>query len=495
MIYKQDQASIQGFLEDTSNLKTGHTPGVFFPETINELASLLEGAAREERRFTIAGNGTGTTGGRIPLGDYVISMQKLDRIGEPKVLADGHAIITVQAGALLENVQKKAEQSGWFYPPDPTEKLCFIGSTIANNSSGARSFKYGPTRNHIARILIVLPQGDLLDLSRGSCMADKQGTFHFTLPHSGGVTLQRPDYRMPATSKHNAGYFSKEGMDLIDLFIGSEGTLGVIVEADLMLIAQPGAIISSLIHFSALDDLFRFVELIKDPLNGISPRAVEFFDKNSLGFLARNYHDLPEESDGAIFIELETTKQNDETALDALFTLMESCNALTDNSWIALDREEQVRLREFRHTLPLLVNEWLSRQQESKISTDMAVPAERFRELFDFYRNSCEQKGFVYIIFGHIGNAHLHLNILPENRNEFLQAKELYREFVAKALALGGTLSAEHGIGKLKAEYLVALYREEGIKEMARVKKSLDPDLILNIGNIIPVAYLESANH
>jgi len=495
MIYKHDQASIQGFLEDTSNLKTGHTPGVFFPETVDELAGLLKRDGAEPRRFTIAGNGTGTTGGRIPMGDYVISMQKLDRIDEPAVLSEKHAIMTVQAGALLENIQIKAEQSGWFYPPDPTEKLCFIGSTIANNSSGARSFKYGSTREHIARILIILPGGDRLDLSRGSCKADKQGTFHFTLPHSGAVTLQRPDYRMPATSKHNAGYFSKEGMDLIDLFIGSEGTLGVIAEADLMLIPRPASLISSLIHFGTIDDLFGFVKLLKEPENGISPRAIEFFDKNSLGLLAQKYPDLPRESEGAIFIELETTPESDEAALDTLFTLMESCNALTDNSWVALDREEQSRLREFRHTLPLLVNDWLSRQKESKLSTDMAVPGDRFRELFDFYRNSCEQEGFVYILFGHIGNEHLHLNILPRNREEFLLAKSLYRKLVEKALALGGTLSAEHGIGKLKAEYLVGLYQERGIMEMVRVKKSLDPDLILNIGNIIPAACLETENH
>jgi D-lactate dehydrogenase (cytochrome) len=495
MIYKHDQASIQGFLEDTSNLKTGHTPGVFFPETVDELSVLLQGAAKEHRRFTIAGNGTGTTGGRIPLGDYVISMQKLDRVGEPVPLSDEAAIMTVQAGALLENIQKKAEQSGWFYPPDPTEKLCFIGSTIANNSSGSRTYKYGPTRNHIARILIVLPQGDLLDLSRGSCMADENGMFHLTLPLAGELSFRRPDYRMPDTSKHNAGYYSAAGMDLIDLFIGSEGTLGVIAEADLKLIALPSSIISCLIHFSEIDDLFRFVDLIKDPANGVAARSIELFDKNSLGFLARKYPELPEKSEGAIFIEVETTPETEEQVLDGLFSQMESCNAMTDHSWVALDREEQARIREFRHALPLQVNDWLSRQHESKISTDMAVPGERFRELYDFYRSSCEQQGFVYIIFGHIGNAHVHLNILPRNREEFVRAKALYREFVGKALALGGTLSAEHGIGKLKAEYLVGLYHEEGLQEMVRVKRCLDPFLSLNIGNIIPAAYLEKEHN
>ena len=495
MIYTTDQASLQGFLEDTSNLKTGHTPGVFFPETIAELADLLQGATKEKRRFTISGNGTGTTGGRIPLGDYVISTEKLEHIGEPIKLSEKKACITVQAGALLGNVQKKVEQQGWFYAPDPTEKLCFIGSTIANNSSGARTFKYGPTRNYVSRILVVLPQGDLLDLERGRCMADDDGIFKLTLPIAGELAFERPNYAMPATSKHNAGYFSAPKMDLVDLFIGSEGTLGVIVEADLMLIPLPEAIISCLIYFTKLDDLFSFIEQLKGAENAGATRAIEFFDKHALAVLAEQYPDIPTPNEGALFIEQETTAEREEADLETLFGLMESCNAMSDESWVALDREEQARMREFRHALPLLVSEKLRKERESKISTDMAVPKGKIRELFDFYRNSCEQGGFIYIIFGHIGNEHLHLNILPRNHEEFVQAKRLYRDFVGKALALGGTLSAEHGIGKLKSEYLVEMYGESGVREMARIKQQLDPFLRLNIGNIIPAAYLNHEQH
>ena len=492
MIYKDDPDSIRGFLEDTSNLKNGHTPGVFFPETVDELAELLKSAIRERRRFTIAGNGTGTTGGRIPQGEYVISMQKLDRIGEPVPLGGDRAYITVQAGVLLETLQKKVEHSGWFYPPDPTEKLCFIGSTIANNSSGARSFKYGSTRNHIARILLILSDGEQLNLSRGVCRAGKDGLFRLTLPSGRQISFNRPEYLMPETSKHNAGYFSEAEMDLVDLFIGSEGTLGVIAEADLLLTPLPPAIISCLVYFRKIEELFGFVGQLKEPENGVTPRAIEFFDSHSLEFLAGRYPEVPSQSEGAIFFELETTAEKDEGDLDLLFALMESCNAMTDESWMALDRDEQERLREFRHALPLIVNDWLSRQHESKISTDMAVPESAFRELFDFYRSSCEQEGFVYIIFGHIGDAHVHLNILPRNREEFVRAKALYRTFVGKALELGGTLSAEHGIGKLKREYLVGMYHESGIEEMVRIKKYLDPFLLLNRGNLIPAAYLET---
>ncbi|MCF8383625.1 MAG: FAD-binding oxidoreductase [Chlorobium sp.] len=490
MIYKSDPASIEVFLTDTSNLKTGRTPGVYFPETAEETAELLRSATEGGKRFTIAGNGTGTTGGRIPEGDYVISMQKLDAIGEPMHLSENQATLTVQAGALLENVQRMVEQAGWFYPPDPTEGLCFIGSTIANNSSGARTFRYGPTREHILRILVALPEGDLLDIPRGKYLADENDLFRIELPLAGTLSFLRPQYRMPETSKHNAGYFSKAGMDLIDLFIGSEGTLGIILEADLKLIPFPRHLFSCLVYFNTLDDLFSFTARAKSAEGGVTPRVLEFFDGNSLDFLRKEYPDIPREAAGAVFFEQETTPESEESDLELWLELMESSGALVDLTWIALDREEQRRLTAFRHALPLLVNEWLNRQEESKISTDMAVPDRSFRELFDFYDSSCRKNSFTFIIFGHIGNSHVHLNILPRNREEFLRAKSLYREFVEKAIALGGTLSAEHGIGKLKSPYLAAMYGESGIREMVRIKKCFDPNLVLNIGNLIPESYL-----
>ena len=492
MIYKNDPALIQGFLEDTSNIKTGHTPGVYFPDNVTDVSKLLRESAASGKKFVIAGNGTGTTGGRIPFGDYVIAMEKLNWIEKP-VTSDGNkAIMTVGAGALLEDIQKKAESFGWLYPPDPTEKLCYIGSTIANNSSGARTYKYGPTRNHIARITVVLTSGDIVDIPRGKYCAGKDDTFHLDLPFAGALEIKVPGYNLPLTSKHNAGYYSTRDMDLIDLFIGSEGTLGVIVEADLQLIPIPEKIISCLVYFSTLDDLFHFVDNAKKKTKGVDPRALEFFDCNSLGFLRKVYPEIPANTAGAVFFEEETSQEREDETLEAWFELMERFNAMTDESWIALDVDEQRAMKAFRHELPVQVNEWLSTQAESKISTDMAVPDTSFIELYNFYRHSCENHGFRYIIFGHIGNAHVHLNILPANHDEFITAKALYHDFVEKALELGGTLSAEHGIGKLKAGYLVKMFGNDGIQEMVRIKKILDPHLVLNMGNLIPEDYYQT---
>ncbi|MCG8341426.1 MAG: FAD-binding oxidoreductase [Chlorobiales bacterium] len=492
MIYKDDPTLIQGFLEDTSNIKTGHTPGVYFPESMDDVSTLLQKSASSGKRFVISGNGTGTTGGRIPFGDHVIAMEKLDHIETPVKRERDRAIMTVGAGALLENIQKKAESHGWLYPPDPTEKLCFIGSTIANNSSGARTYKYGPTRNHIARLTVVLASGDILDIPRGKYRADQDGIFRLDLPLAGNLEFKIPDYALPRTSKHNAGYYSAPYMDLIDLFIGSEGTLGVIVEADLQLVPVPEKIIACLVYFRKLEDLLSFVENAKKKSGGVNPRALEFFDRNSLDFLRKVYPEIPAEAAGSLFFEQETAMEEEDEKLEAWLELMERSNAMTDESWVALDVDEQRAMIAFRHELPVQVNEWLSTQSKSKISTDMAVPDESFAELFKFYRDTCEQQGFRYIIFGHIGNSHVHLNILPSSHDEFMAAKALYQDFVGKALELGGTLSAEHGIGKLKSEYLARMFGRKGLQEMVRIKKTLDPNLTLNMGNIIPENYYQT---
>ena len=492
MISKQDPATVQEFLEDTSNLKSGWTPGVFFPENEEEVAGLLRDAVADGRRYTVAGNGTGTTGGRIPFGDHVIAMHRMNRVGEVEPIGYGSATIRAQAGAQLQKIQAKAAASGWFYPPDPTEKSCFIGSTVANNSSGSRSFRYGATRRHVRAIRVALPQGDIIEIRRGEHLADAEGRFSLALPLAGQLDFRRPDYGMPATSKHNAGYWTAPGMELIDLFIGSEGTLGVILEAELLLRPAPGKVFACLAWFMSEVELFDFIDRVRSDTSGVSPRALELFDRRALEFLRQRYDTIPQGVAGAVYIEEETTGEDEERCLEAWMELLEASGSPADLSWAALDAEGIARLREFRHQLPVMVNEWLSRQAETKVSTDMGVPDAQARQLYELYRDSCEAEGFTFIIFGHIGNAHLHLNILPRDRAEFDRAKALYRQLVSRVLAMGGTLSAEHGIGKLKSEYLVQMYGEHGIREMVRIKKAFDPYLVLNIGNLIPAGFYES---
>jgi D-lactate dehydrogenase (cytochrome) len=496
MIFKSDPSEIQSYLEDTSAIREGYTSGVYFAESYDEVCQILRDCNQTRTRVTLSGNGTGTTGGRIPFGGVVLAMPKLNQILSINKHSDGTGTATVQASALLYDVQQAVEAEGLLYPPDPTERFCFIGGTIANNSSGARTFKYGATRKYIERLKLALPNGDLLDIRRGEIFADKSGLLTFETQNGTHYEVPVPTYQMPNVSKHIAGYYATPKMDLIDLFIGSEGTLGVILEADLKLIPKPEHIFSGLIYFADESCLLNFVNEARrrsrqaQSPHDLSARALEYFDKHSLNFLRPKYPQIPSEAIGAIFFEHEVSQENEDTLLQAWLNLMETHHALIDHSWIALTPDEQQAIRDFRHALPAQVNEWYAKFKQRKISTDMAVPLMHFPDLMKLYQTKCEEHGFDYILFGHIGDAHLHLNILPKNSDEAQRAKTLYREFVRTAIQMGGTISAEHGVGKLKAEYLVEMFGELGIRQMARVKKALDKNLILNIGNLIPEPYL-----
>jgi D-lactate dehydrogenase (cytochrome) len=158
--------------------------------------------------------------------------------------------------------------------------------------------------------------------------------------------------------------------------------------------------------------------------------------------------------------------------------------ALSDESWFAIGVEDQKRMREFRHAVPAAVYEYISEHDQTKLGTDMAVPDGRLRELLGYYRKEFAEHSLRNIIYGHIGNNHLHANLFTRGAEEFAAAREVYFRLVEKALELGGTISAEHGVGKIKKRYLVRMYGEEGIDEMRRVKQVLDPRGILGRGTM-----------
>jgi D-lactate dehydrogenase (cytochrome) len=312
-----------------------------------------------------------------------------------------------------------------------------------------------------------------------------------------------PSYQMPLTRKNAAAYYVAPEMDVLDLFIGSEGTLGVIVEAEVKLIAKPEGLLSGVVFFASEEQLLAFVReararSLQTRGNGgrdarapsVDARALEYFDAESLKFLQHKYATIPGKAVGAIFFEQETTADNEEEMMNEWLQLLEQHHALGDESWFATNEQDQVKLREFRHALPVLMNEWFARYDQQKVSTDMAVPDEEFAGMLQFYQEALRGGDLRYTIFGHIGDNHVHVNILPRDDNEARLAREIYMKFIRRAVALGGTVSAEHGIGKLKREYLRELYGEEHLREMAALKRAFDAAGILGRGNIFSDEYV-----
>ena len=507
MLTKSQSDEIQSFLADSSHVGGGFAERVVFPETVADIADVLGAASRARTPVTVSGAGTGTVAGRIPFGGIVLATDKLNRIrqivhDDDRGHGKGRAI--AEAGVILGDLQRAVESEGLLYPPDPTERSCFLGGTVATNASGARTFKYGPTRNYVERLKIALAIGEVIDICRGELHADANDTIAIPLPSGRLIEARLPTYRMPQVRKHASGYYVAPGMDAIDLFIGSEGTLGVIVEIEVKLLPKPEGLLSGVVFFKLEAELLAFVKeardrslanrvrspTISEGLATINARALEYFDVESLRFLRQKYEKVPEEAIGAIFFEQETTFTTEDSLITEWLGLLERNQAMVDASWFATNETDQAKLREFRHALPVLMNEWFARHNQRKVSTDMAVPDEAFAGMLRFYQDSLRGGNLRYTIFGHIGDNHVHVNILPRNDDEAAKAREIYRTFIRRAVEVGGTISAEHGIGKLKREYLLELYGEDHLREMAAMKRAFDPAGILGRGNIFPEEYV-----
>jgi D-lactate dehydrogenase (cytochrome) len=529
MLTKSDQDEIQSFLSDASHMRDGRAERVVFPESAEEVAEILRAATDDQTPVTVSGAGTGTVGGRIPLNGIVLATDRLNQIRSIAHEEPGGSAVA-EAGVTLSDFQRFVESENLFYPPDPTERSCFLGGTVATNASGARTFKYGPTRNYVQRLKIVLATGDVVDLRRGELHADASGRIEIPLPSGRSIEAQLPTYQMPQTRKHASGYYVAPEMDVLDLFIGSEGTLGVVTEIEVALLPKPEGLLSGIVFFAVDENILSFVSEARDlslanrrprdgevsrlgpliekalevserqtsqpivpddPTNStIDARALEYFDSESLKFLRQKYETIPAGAVGAIFFEQETTPATEDSLMTDWLSLLEQHHALVDNSWFATNEQDQAKLREFRHALPVLMNEWFARHNQRKVSTDMSVPDEAFPGMLGFYQDALGTSELRYTIFGHIGDNHVHVNILPQNDDEATKARAIYLQFLERAAAVGGTLSAEHGIGKLKRDYLRLFYSEDHLREMAALKRALDPAGILGRGNIFSEDYL-----
>jgi FAD/FMN-containing dehydrogenase len=404
---------------------------------------------------TIAGAGTGVTGGRVPFGGWIVSLEKFNRLEVQR----GFAICG--AGVLLRDLHAAAQASGQFYPPDPTETGAAIGGNIATNASGSRSFQYGATRRWVMALRVALADGTVREFARGEAIDFDPGA----VP-------------MPDVAKNTAGYLLRPGMDWVDLFCGSEGTLGVITEARLGLLPVPKALLAGVVFFAGDEAALDAVESWPRSL-----RMLEYMDAHSLELLRARYPEMPSQAKAALLIEQELESE-DAPEMDEWIERIESSGALAEDSWFAATAADRERFRRFRHALPELVNDTVRRSGALKMNTDYAVPRARNREMLETYRRVLEAEfPGRYVIFGHIGDAHVHVNLFSDPADP-QHALDVLTGLAREAVRLGGTVSAEHGLGKRKAHLLELQYTPEQVEAMRAVKRRLDPAGILGRGTL-----------
>ena len=449
-------ADDDNYIVDASGFK-GWAETVFLPPDESAVVDILRRAGEERVPITVIGARSGLTGGGIAQGGWVISTEAFRDIQ----IDQGRA--RVGAAVTLLDLRDAAAPSRQFYAPDPTEITASIGGTIATNASGSRSFLYGSTRRHVSAIRVALMDGSVREYRRG----DK---IDFRVPH----------IPWPNTRKCTAGYPLAPEMDYIDLFCGSEGTLGIVLEAELTLLPVPEELFSAVIFFRSDEAALDAVDAWR-PIPGL--RMLEYVDRNSLDLIYSRYPEIPSDASAALLLEAEGQVNHDDWA-DRLAT----AQALTDESWFAVSPSDRERFRKLRHSLPEMVNATVIRQGFMKMGTDYAVPITRNREMLRNYRQRLETElPGRYVIYGHIGDAHAHVNMLPSSEREAAVATALLKEFAIRAVQLGGTVSAEHGLGKRKAYLLELQYAPQHIEAMMQVKRRFDPNWLLGRETLFPV--------
>ena len=474
IIRKDDQ--ILSYLEDTSNLK-GKAASVYVPDNESEVLDCIRDVLGNNSSLTLSGARTGTTGGCVPYQGSILSLEKLNRVIGIDV---EQKRIKLEAGVLLSDLEKEANKHNLSLRACPTESLASIGGAISTAASGVRGFGYGSIRRYITELTVILTTGKRLLIPRNKFFAN-QREFKFQCQGC-DYEFTLPSYSRPQV-KSQAGYFIKDNMDLIDLFIGSEGTLGVITACELSLQEIPHAVFDGLVFFSKEKKALEFVQTIKSAKDKPKPASLEFFDSHSLNLLRSSYSFIPQ-AQAAVYFEQEVSSPDlNDCLIEAWQALIEESGAF-DEAIFADTPQERKKVFELRHAVPELINEFLRAHNQLKVSSDIAVPEQHLEEMYFFYQAKAKESGLGYVNFGHIGESHLHFNFLPRNDTEYSRAKEYMVIFAKKALSLGGTISAEHGIGKIKKPYFGLMYTKEQIKEMAGLKKYFDPYCILNRDNI-----------
>jgi D-lactate dehydrogenase (cytochrome) len=511
-----DPDRLRSVSEDAAHV-AGRASALVVPASEAEVAATLRSSAS----VLPIGAQSSLTGGATPHGDLVLSTAAFNRILE---IGAGRA--RVQAGVTLAALDAALAVAGMYYPPAPTFTGACIGGTAATNAAGAATFKYGTTRDWIEAITVVLPTGDVLDIERGAVRAHTDGYFDLVLA-AGPVRVPVPHYRMPDVPKVSAGYFAAPGMDLIDLFIGAEGTLGVIVDATLRLVTPRPAWCLAFVPFADRRAALALVRTLRTAAQeawrtgdrcGLDVSAIEHMDHRCLALARADGVDRrtgvawPPDTAMALLVTLElppaTTAAQafDEIAragdTDAVATpLGRFCRALVAagvaaEAQIAVPGEQArtAQLLAFREEVPASVNRRIGRAKQDldprieKTAADAIVPFDRLEELLTLYERAFAGRGLDFAIWGHVSDGNLHPNVLARSFAEVEAGRAAILDVGRDVIRLGGSPLAEHGVGRsaVKQQLLEAMYGPQGIAEMRAVKRALDPHWKLAPGVLFP---------
>jgi len=414
---------------------------VAFPATAQEISDILRLA--NENRFSVVprGAGTGMSGGALAVqGGLVLVMTRFDRI---LAIDSDNLLAVVEPGVITGRFQEAVEEKGLFYPPDPASAaFSTLGGNVAECAGGARAVKYGVTRDYVLGLEVVLPTGEVIET---------------------GVR----------TAKGVVGY------DLTRLMVGSEGTLGIITKMVLRLLPLPQVVRTVSVTFADIHSAARTVSEVMR--SGILPRTVEYMDRAAINCVEDHLNrSMPEDAGAMLLIDVDGSAASVEATLEHVATICEKGGARRVK--VAGSREEARELWEARKA----ISPALFRLGPDKINEDIVVPRNRIPDMVEWIDDLRKRTGLKIVTFGHAGDGNIHFNIMLDRGDKELLAKaeSAIEELFKQTIALGGTISGEHGVGITKAPYIGMEIGTQAIALMKRIKALFDPNGILNPGKI-----------
>lgn len=417
---------------------------VVFPQHHDHVEALVQIALAHRVPLVARGAGSGNVGGALPVtGGIVVSFECMQRVLE---FDPDNRLIVVEAGVTAETIDTLARTAGLFYPPDPgSGAYAHIGGNLAMNAAGPRAVKYGVTRDYVLGLRAVTGAGESI---RTGCRTSK------------GVT----------------------GYDLTRLLVGSEGTLALITEATLRLLPAPEAISTLRVCFDssrhAIDAVRRVMQ------QAVIPCALEFMDRHALAAIhaTGTTADLPAGTQALLMVEADGAQADLPRQVAALKVALTGAGLLELRE--SLDRDDAARLWAARKSLSHAIKQIAP----LKINEDVVVPISALPDFVDFLDGLGARHQLPIVSFGHAGNGNLHVNLMvhPDDADEMARTEQCLNQLMAKVLALGGTLSGEHGIGTEKRRFVPQEIDPATLALMRRIKQQFDPHALLNPGKLLP---------
>ncbi len=414
---------------------------VVFPKNAQEVQRVVRACNTHKVPLTPVAARSGKSGGSLPIhGGISLSLERMNRI---IAIRPDDLTATVQPGVILGDFQRAVEAVGLFYPPDPNSApYCTMGGNIAENAGGPSALKYGVTGDYVLGLEWVMPTGELLKLGK-------------------------------QTIKGVAGY------DLVGLFVGSEGTLGIATEITVKLIPLPKVVMTALIPFTDVLAAARAVNAVL--LGGLLPRCLELIDDVALEAVKGKGVPFPIEAGAVIIAEIDgSTEEGVFAELNLLASITKRMGGL--EAQIAVDRDQRERLWATRR----MVSPALRELQKYKFSEDIVVPRSRVPEAIERFKAIGKTLGLTVATYGHAGDGNLHTNVLYRSPSDRPRVELALEELMKETVRLGGTITGEHGLGIAKKKYLSLEQSPALIALQRRIKVALDPAVIMNPGKVFP---------